>query len=73
MFVSIDYIGKIQSDMARSIAQSIKDGEGKESIMLSTQFEATDARKAFPCADEPRLKATFLKFQLLCLIPIGLF
>lgn len=46
--------------MAGFYRSHYKDVNGVDKIVASTQFEALDARRAFPCVDEPAAKATFL-------------
>ena len=41
-------------------------GTGARKIMLGSQFEATDARRFFPCWDEPVFRA---RFQLTAVLP----
>ena len=49
----------VLNDKMRGFYRSRFQINGKEQHMATTQFEATDARRAFPCFDEPAQKAVF--------------
>ncbi len=49
----------ILNDKMRGFYRSKYKVNDKEMHMATTQFEATDARRAFPCFDEPAQKAVF--------------
>jgi len=56
---NILFNGILNDKMAGFYRSSYKDAEGNAKVMGVTQFEATEARRAFPCWDEPSVKATF--------------
>ncbi|KAK0609929.1 peptidase family M1-domain-containing protein [Bombardia bombarda] len=66
--LTIEFTGELNHDMAGFYRSQYKPTvpaaasvprDDQFHYMLSTQFEACDARRAFPCFDEPNLKATF--------------
>ena len=56
--ITIDFNGSNNDEMY-GLYKSKYSYKGKDGYILSTQFESTDARSAFPCFDEPEFKATF--------------
>jgi len=56
--LSIAYSGII-NDRYAGFYRSKYQHNDQEKIIASTQFEASDARRAFPCFDQPDLKAAF--------------
>lgn len=54
-----DFIGILNDRLVGFYRSQYKDKQGKTKYLATTQFEAADARRAFPCWDEPAAKATF--------------
>ena len=57
--LELTFSGILNNKLHGFYRSTYKDADGKERVLASTQFESTDARRAFPCWDEPALKAVF--------------
>lgn len=57
-FLSISFEGTL-NDRMKGFYRSVYEHEGVNKNMAVTQFEPADARRCFPCWDEPACKATF--------------
>lgn len=57
--MDIEFKGLLYGSLYGFYRSSYKDNNGTRIWMASTQFEATHAREAFPCFDEPAMKAEF--------------
>ncbi|WP_051971842.1 M1 family metallopeptidase [Massilia sp. 9096] len=64
--LSLAYDAKIETGPRGLFAQPFQKPDGSRDVLLSTQFEATDARRMFPCWDEPAFRA---RFQLSATVP----
>lgn len=57
--IELAFEGAFNQQLVGLYASSFTDDDGNEQRLATTQFEATNARKCFPCWDEPHYKATF--------------
>src|SRR5262245_38293501 len=65
--LALRFTGKInQQGQGLFYMRYQEQGSGARKVMLGTQFEATDARRFFPCWDEPAFRACF---QLTVVVP----
>ncbi|KAI0456585.1 peptidase family M1-domain-containing protein [Xylaria acuta] len=57
--LEIKFTGQLNDSMAGFYRSTYKKPDGSEGILATTQMEANDCRRAFPCFDEPLHKANF--------------
>ena len=66
--LALSFTGILNDQLHGFYLSTFRDKDGVERRMAATQFEASDARRCFPCWDEPAIKATF---QVDLIIPEG--
>lgn len=57
--LEIKYTGQLNDQMAGFYRSTYTKSDGSTGILATTQMEANDCRRAFPCFDEPMHKAKF--------------
>src|SRR6267143_1589421 len=57
--LTMTFCGTLNDKLRGFYRSTYKDERGATHSIAATQFEATDARRAFPCWDEPDFKAVF--------------
>ena len=67
--LDIKFTGELNDKLRGFYRSQYTTPEGEQTYLAATQFEATDARRAFPCWDEPACKA---KFEVTLVIPANL-
>src|SRR5580692_5181799 len=57
--LTLSFTGILNEKLHGFYRSTYTDSSGLDHVLATTQFEATDARRAFPCFDEPDRKAVF--------------
>ncbi|ESN98011.1 hypothetical protein HELRODRAFT_85052 [Helobdella robusta] len=64
LFINLSFFAALRKDSSGFFIESYKTSKGDEKYLAATFFEPTEARSAFPCFDEPNMKAKF-KFNVI--------